>query len=204
MIMRIGFFVLAILAIIIGLYPSLYFILDRTFGLLNNKSDLLLSNTMWNTAYYTHILLGGLALLIGWIQFSKKIRTKRLKFHRLVGKIYVISVSLSSVAGIYIGIHATGGIIAKVGFISLGLVWFYFTMSAYLNIRNGKVLAHQIKMIYSYAACFAAVMLRLWLPMLIAIFQDFIPAYQIVAWMCWVPNLIFAYFLVNRLNTIPM
>ncbi|GAB4428835.1 MAG: hypothetical protein OHK0039_47410 [Bacteroidia bacterium] len=44
----------------------------------------------------------------------------------------------------------------------------------------------------SYAACFAAVTLRLWLPILTALLGDFLPAYRIVAWLCWVPNLLVA------------
>jgi len=30
------------------------------------------------------------------------------------------------------------------------------------------------------------------------VFQDFTMAYRIVAWLCWVPNMIFAYFWVRR------
>lgn len=59
-------------------------------------------------------------------------------------------------------------------------------------------------MIYSYAACFAAVTLRIWLPLLTAAFLgDFIKAYTIVAWLCWVPNIIVAYFIVRRLPSRP-
>jgi dolichyl-phosphate-mannose--protein O-mannosyl transferase len=56
-------------------------------------------------------------------------------------------------------------------------------------------------MIYSYAACFAAVTLRIWLPLLIMIFGDFIIAYTIVAWMCWIPNLIVARLITRKLTT---
>ncbi len=52
--------------------------------------------------------------------------------------------------------------------------------------------------IYSYAASFAAVTLRIWLPLLTIAFQDFVVAYRIVAWLCWVPNIAFAYFWVRR------
>ena len=53
-------------------------------------------------------------------------------------------------------------------------------------------------MIYSYAACFAAVTLRIWLPILLKIFGDFIIAYSIVAWLCWVPNIIVANLIVRK------
>lgn len=56
---------------------------------------------------------------------------------------------------------------------------------------------HQKMMIYSYAACFAGVTLRVWLPLLTLIFGDFVKAYILVAWLCWIPNLMVAY-LINR------
>jgi hypothetical protein len=53
-------------------------------------------------------------------------------------------------------------------------------------------------MVYSYAMCFAAVTLRIWLPLLLLIFGDFETSYRIVAWLCWLPNLLFAYIWVKR------
>ena len=47
-------------------------------------------------------------------------------------------------------------------------------------------------MVRSYAACYAAVMLRLHMILLPIVFGDFTIAYRIVSWSCWVPNLLFA------------
>src|SRR5829696_6233949 len=116
---------MAVLALFIGLYPFRYFFVDRTFGLLQFKSEVLLTNPFWNIGFYTHIVPGGIALLVGWIQFNKQIRTKRLTWHRTIGKIYVLAALVSSIAGIYIGLYATGGMIASLGFMCLGLFWFF-------------------------------------------------------------------------------
>ena len=198
---KISKIVIAALAVIVGLYPGIYFIIkDRTFGLLSSKSDELLANALWNTAFYTHIILGGIALLIGWLQFSTKIRLRNLSMHRTIGKVYVVTVLISSLAGLGLAIFATGGIIPSAGFACLGAVWFTTTLLAYLKIRNMQVEQHRRLMIYSYAACFAAVTLRIWLPLLILIFGDFIVAYSIVAWLCWVPNLLVANLIVRKLR----
>ncbi len=186
------------LSILIGLYPIIYFCIDRKFGLLGTKSAELLSQPIWNISFYTHIVFGGFALLVGWIQFSKKARAKNIGLHRLIGKGYVISVLLSGIAGLYIAVHATGGFIASLGFLSLDVVWLYTTISAYLAIRNKDIVSHEKLMIYSYAACFAAVTLRIWLPLLNMTLGDFFIAYKIVAWLCWVPNMVVAYFIVRR------
>ena len=191
---------IGIMGTLIGLYPLVYFFADRHFGLLASKSVELLSDTVWNIAFYGHILLGGLALLIGWLQFSKKLRRKRITIHRTIGKLYVIAVLISGTCALYIAIHATGGMVSILGFFSLGLVWLSSTILGFKAIKNGNIALHQKFMIYSYAACFAAVTLRIWLPTLTSLMGEFIGAYRIVAWLCWVPNLMVAYFIVRFTN----
>lgn len=186
-----------LLALIIGLYPALYFILDRKFALLQSKSDVLLSNIFWNTAFYSHIIPGGISLLVGWSLFSKKMRTTNIQLHRKIGKIYVYSVLISSLAGIYIGFFATGGLWVSLGFISLALVWFGTTLMSFVYVRKGMINLHEKLMIYSYAACAAAITLRIWLPLLNWLLKDFTTAYMITSWICWIPNLFIA-FLITR------
>ncbi|MEZ4962307.1 MAG: DUF2306 domain-containing protein [Saprospiraceae bacterium] len=197
---KIPWLLFAGLCTVVGLYPSVYFLIDRKFGLLSSKSEILLADVFWNLGFYTHIIIGGIALLVGWSQFSKEWRLHRPGLHRRIGKVYVASALLSGVAGIFIGFNATGGIVAKTGFIALGLVWFGTTLKAFLDIRQGDINSHQKMMIFSFAACFAAVTLRLWLPLLIVAHHgEFEPAYRIVAWLCWVPNMGVAAVMVRRL-----
>lgn len=196
---KFGWWVFAVLCSVIGLYPILYFILERNFGLLQSKSAELLSSPIWNAAFYTHIILGGFALVIGWTQFPKGFRDRNRKIHKKIGMAYVTFAFFSSIAGIYIGLFATGGIVSILGFVSLGIVWLITTMMGWLTAKKHDFDAHANWMIYSYAACFAAVTLRIWLPLLILLHQgDFIPAYHIVAWLCWVPNIAVAYWIVSR------
>ena len=191
--------IFGLLCTAVGIYPVLYFILDRNFGLLQSKTAEVLSNPLWNTAFYTHIILGGVALLIGWVQFPKAFRDRNRKVHKKVGMVYVTAVFFSSLAGIYIGFYATGGLVSIAGFITLGIIWLFTTMMGWLTAKKQDFDTHENWMIYSYAACFAAVTLRLWLPVLVTLHQgEFIPAYRIVAWLCWVPNIAVAFWLVRR------
>ena len=192
------YLLLALLCTIIGLYPILYLLGDSPFGILNSKSEQLLASMFWTISFYTHILLGGVALLIGWIQFSKKLRNWNIQLHKIIGKIYVIAVLLSALGGIYIGFFANGGLIPSAGFISLGIIWFYTTFKGYTYAKAKKIEDHKNMMIYSYAACFAAVSLRLWMPLLIIIFEDAGLAYKFVSWWCWIPNLLVAYLIIRR------
>lgn len=198
---KVSFILIAVLATAIGFYPSIYLFLHGTFGLLSTKSDNLLNDKIWQLAFYTHISLGGIALLIGWTQFITRLRTRKIKIHRTVGKIYVLAVLCSALSGFYIALFATGGLIPSAGFACLATIWFYSTLQAYLFIRRRDIDSHQQMMIYSYAACFAAVTLRLYLPLLQLGFGNFLTAYSIVAWLCWIPNLIVAYFIVRKVRT---
>jgi uncharacterized membrane protein len=201
MIIKILKILMAALAVFVGTYPFKYFFGDRNFGLLQFKTEAVLTSPFWNIGFYSHIIPGGIALLIGWIQFNKRIRTKRLTWHRAIGKVYVCAALLSSLAGIYIACYATGGIIASSGFICLGLFWFYSTYKGYSLIREKNIDAHQEMMIYSYAACLAAVTLRIYLPILSFVFHDFIKAYLLVAWISWLPNLAVAFYIIKQRKT---
>ena len=200
MIEKISKIVIALFALLVGLYPASYFLLDRTFGLLSTKSNELLGNMYWNGTFYIHIILGGIALLIGWMGFNTRIRLNHLSLHRVIGKIYISAALVSSLAGIGLSFFVTGGWIPSIGFLCLGGLWFTTTLFAYQKIRNLQVESHRRLMIYSYSICFAAVTLRIWLPLLIMWTGDFVTAYSIVAWLCWVPNLLVAYFIVRNLK----
>lgn len=182
----------------VGLYPIIYFVIDRHFGLLSSKSQDLLNDVTWNYAFYGHIVLGGFALLIGWTQFSPYIRRNHINLHRTIGKLYLFAVIISGLCGIYIAQFATGGITNIIGFTLSALVWLGTSVLAFKAIKNRKVQLHKEFMIYSYAVCFSAVTLRIWLPLLIYLTGEFISAYLIVGWLSWVPNLVVAYFIILR------
>lgn len=188
----------ALSCMMIGVYPLIYFIVDRKFGLLSSKSEELLSSLPWNVAFYCHIVLGGIALLIGWIQFSKKIRQKHMDKHRLIGKIYAYTVLISGISGFVIAQSATGGLNCRIGFSLSAITWVSTTIIALIAIKSGNVQKHQQFMMYSYAVCFSAVTLRIWLPLLTGLLDGFIPAYRVVAWLSWVPNLFIAHFMANK------
>ncbi|PIQ48832.1 MAG: hypothetical protein COW03_07950 [Cytophagales bacterium CG12_big_fil_rev_8_21_14_0_65_40_12] len=198
---KVGWFLFVFFAIGVGLYPFGYLLSDTlaTYGLLSQKSETIKESLLWSTMFKVHIYLGGLALMIGWPQFIKNFRNKNLNFHRMLGKVYLMSILLSGVAGLYIGYYAEGGWVAKLGFIGLAIAWLYTSCMAYLSIRKLQIDAHKRWMIRSYALTFAAVTLRIWLPLFQNGFgMEFISAYVIIAWLCWVPNLLWAEWYVRQ------
>ncbi len=171
---------------------------DEPVALLLSKSAELLQSNFYTISFYAHITFGGIALLIGWLQFSKKLRAKYLNFHKIIGKIYVASVLISGPFGFYIALFASGGLSPKLGFSIGAVIWTILTFFGYSTIREGNVEAHKKLMFYSYAGTFGAVTLRLWLPILLLITESFTTAYGIVAWLSWLPNLMVAYLIIHK------
>ena len=190
-----------LLAALIAIYAFSYLSLAET-DFLRSKEPAIRANVLWQAAFYLHAVFGGLALLIGGLQFIEPLRNRLITLHRTFGKIYVVSVFISSVAGFGIALFASAGPVAQLGFALLAAAWFFTNYKAFTEIRKGNILEHRTWMIRCYCLTFAAVTLRIILPVELAVFGlDFPTAYRIVAWACWVPNLLFAELLVYRLRT---
>ncbi|MCB0619262.1 MAG: DUF2306 domain-containing protein, partial [Saprospiraceae bacterium] len=141
--------------------------------------------------FYTHVGLGILALLSGPFQFMDKLRVRQLTWHRTLGKVYVVCCLLSGLAGFGIAWFANERWVTSFGFAALAVAWVWTTGRAYRHILAGQVELHRQWMYRSFALTFAAVTLRLWLPLMtFGLKWSFATSYQIVSWLCWVPNLL--------------
>lgn len=144
-----------------------------------------------------HILGSGLALLIGGFQFLPTLRARRINLHRWLGRIYLIAVLIGGIGGIVLASRADGGLAGRVGFFLLGVVWLTSGWQAYAAVRRGDIQSHRIWMIRNFALTFAAVTLRIYLGVAQgALGLTFEAFYPLVAWLCWVPNLIIAEWLI--------
>jgi uncharacterized membrane protein len=150
------------------------------------------------TGVYLHAFAASVALLLGPLQFSAGFRQDHARIHRWLGRVYLgIGVLIGGLSALYLAQFAYGGPAARIGFGALGLAWLYTGARAFLAIRSGAVAEHRRWMTRNFALTFAAVMLRLYLPVAVAAGADFELAYAIIAWLCWVPNLLVAEWLFN-------
>nr|WP_262886114.1 DUF2306 domain-containing protein [Flavobacterium phycosphaerae] len=73
----------------------------------------------------------------------------------------------------------------------MAVLWFYFTLKAFLAIKKGNVNRHKKWMLRSFALAFSAITLRLWKVILVYLFHPApMDVYQVIAWLGWIPNLI--------------
>ena len=152
-------------------------------------------------AIQAHIFASALALLIGPFQFSMRLRAARPVLHRWMGRVYLgVAVLLGGSAGLYMSLHAFGGLPGKLGFGCLALAWLYTGLRAYVSVRAGRIDAHRQWMIRNFALAFAAVTLRIYLPASFALRIPFELAYPVIAWACWLPNLLVAQWLARAMH----
>ncbi|CAN5537856.1 hypothetical protein BH20VER1_BH20VER1_14840 [soil metagenome] len=191
-----GWWILTILAIAIALYGLRHaFLGERAFVAVLADS---FRARPWGI--FSHALLASIALAIGPFQFHRGLLMRRRALHRRLGQVYVVCAFLGGgVSGLYVAAYSHGGWITHLGFGLLAVFTGTATALAYLRIKARNIEAHRSWMIRGFALLFAAVTLRLWLPLLLALHGgDFTPAYQWVSWLCWVPNLLFAEWLIAR------
>jgi uncharacterized membrane protein len=150
------------------------------------------------TATVAHFLGGAIALVAGALQVNTGLRARFLQVHRWTGRVYVIAVITGGVAGLALAVQSMGGTIGRVGFALLAVVWMISTFVAYRHIRRRELQAHRRWMIRSYALTLAAVTLRVYLPVSLIAGVPVALGYPAIAWLCWVPNLLVAEWVLSR------
>lgn len=190
-----GFFTVLMARITVEYIPY-----NTDVGFLQIKQDYI-DLDVWRTAFFVHVYMSTWVLLAGFTQFSTKIRDIYPKIHRGLGYSYVLNVLfITGPASLIMAFYANGGITSKTAFILLAIGWLYFTAMAVIKARSGDYDAHRDYMIRSYALTLSALTLRAW-KWSINNSVDGLPpmdVYRAVAWLGWVPNLLFAEFLIWR------
>jgi len=108
-----------------------------------------------------HTLGGVIALLAGAMQFSSRLRERHLKFHRILGRVYVISVFIGALTGVALAAGRPG----LPGTSMQAAAWIVCTTAAFITARNRQIAQHRQWMVRSYAVTFTFVtsrVLNLW------------------------------------------
>jgi uncharacterized membrane protein len=108
-----------------------------------------------------HTLAGIFALLIGPINFSSRIRQRHLQLHRVLGRIYVVSVFVGATTGVALASGRPG----FPGTCGQAAAWVVCTTAAFITARNRQIIQHRQWMVRSYAVTFTFVssrVLNLW------------------------------------------
>lgn len=165
--------------------------LDIDF-LLTKQHIIHLRHYRW--AFYLHIFTSLYVLLVGMVQFSATFLKKWPWLHRKLGQAYVfIILCLSGPAALVMSFYSNGNWEARISFILLSLLWWWFTWQAYQTARAKHFKKHAAFMVRSYALTLSAITLRL-LQYALSTWWFMEPTlqYTIVAWASWGINLAIA------------
>jgi uncharacterized membrane protein len=147
---------------------------------------------------YFHIFPSLIALLLGPFQFNEKFRNSKIQLHRLLGKVYLLCILFGGLSGLYMAQYSFGGMISHLGFALLAILWITSGFKAYTSIINKKVNDHYNWMFINFALTYSAVTLRIGLGIGFASGTPFEVFYPLLAWLCWVPNLLVALIIIKK------
>ncbi len=181
---KLGFGTTVLLSVLIALV-SYRFVPQGVEQAMDHMAHNLKGNAL---ALYGHIAVAPIALALMPFQFMSRLRARRPRLHRWMGRGYVAAIIISGLAGFELAFHSTAGPAATLGFAILAVLWLWTTVRAFLFALNRQFARHRVWMLRSAALTFAAVTLRIYLGVSMALGLDFGVAYTVIAWACWVPN----------------
>ncbi|ACT03982.1 DUF2306 domain-containing protein [Paenibacillus sp. JDR-2] len=110
--------------------------------------------SLWLTIMDVHIVAACAAMIAGLINFSRRIRERSAKLHRILGYTYVLAVAIVDLTSGYMAPFSTGGRMNSIAFNFINMIWLVITVIAVVKIRKGKVAEHRKWMIRSYVFVF--------------------------------------------------
>ncbi len=152
--------------------------------------------------FFAHVGLAPVALALMPFQFWQGLRQRALTWHRWIGRAYGAAVLVSGLGGLLMALGSNSGALAAWGFGLLAVFWLGTTAIGIWHALRGRIADHRRWMIRSAALTFAAVTLRLYLPLLFATLGEQ-AGYVLVSWACWVPNLLVAEWMLRRQSKRP-
>jgi len=155
-------------------------------------SPAILANLYARPFLYLHVAGAASALLVMPFQFLPRIRARVPRLHRWTGRIYVTGCTAGGVGGLVAAFGSTAGLPVTIGFGTLAPIWVGATLMGWRMAVARRFPEHRAWMIRSAALTFAAVTLRLYLPLLQLSGVGFLLAYRLTAFISWIPNLIAA------------
>ena len=139
-----------------------------------------------------HMIAAPIALFVGPFQFLASVRARKPALHRWLGRVYVAACLTAGVAALATAPFASGGPIAGLGFGILAAAWIAATGGAWSAATKRNFTLHRRLMRYSFAMTFAAVTLRLQIPIGVIYFgfPDYATLSVWLAYTSWIPNVI--------------
>ncbi len=141
---------------------------------------------LYRTSFYIHIFSGPPAIVIAVALFYTGGIERRIRWHRLLGKIQFFLVILVVVpSGLFMAGNAYGGVVAQLGFAALSLLTGVTLLMAVYHARSHRIRHHKIWAQRTIAMLLSPILLRLFSGVLIVTELATPLTYQANAWISW-------------------
>jgi hypothetical protein len=121
--------------------------------------------------------------------------------HHWIGRTYLLSILVGGLGALYIAQFSFAGLGSQLGFSAQAILLLFSGYMAYTNIRQRRIDTHREWMMRNYALVFGAVTLRLNIRLFFWLGLTLPEFHALNAWLCWIPNLIVAEWLIYRIRT---
>jgi uncharacterized membrane protein len=158
----------------------------------------ILANAYAQPFLIVHVIGGMTALLVGPIQFVRRIRTRWPAFHRAAGRLYVGACAIGAPTGFILGLGTTAGPVASVGFAVPAVLCAVFTWLGWRAAVERRFDDHRDWMLRSYGIVAVAITLRLLIPAAAFLDLDFLAAYRVNSWLAWIINVALVEYAIRR------
>jgi Predicted membrane protein (DUF2306) len=109
---------------------------------------------------FVHALGGAIALVVGAIQFSTRLRQRSPALHRLLGRFYLSGVSIAGPVAVYLSItHGIATMATETGV--QASLWVMTALIAFVAVRNRNFEVHRQWMMRSYSITMIFVVSRI-------------------------------------------
>jgi uncharacterized membrane protein len=108
-----------------------------------------------------HILPGGLFLVLGSLQFVRRLRSRRPRLHRWMGRVAVVLGLITGITALVMSPQmAIGGANETAATMLFAIIFLFSLIRAFLLIRKGNVALHREWMIRAFATGLAVATIR--------------------------------------------
>jgi hypothetical protein len=202
------FILFALLGITLAINALTYLNFDSGYKFLRLKQEAI--KTGWYLpGYYSHVLISGIILVIGFIQNINSVRIRFSRAHRYLGSIYVFGILFFAAPGAIVMSFFIGrGMLVFTSFIVQCSLWLWFTTIAYQKAKAKDFIGHEKWMLRSFSLTIAAITLRIYI-FIFAFNTDLSQAnnYALLAWLSWVPNILLVegwFYMRRKISTVTL
>ncbi|MGO4268343.1 DUF2306 domain-containing protein [Paenibacillus sp. TAF58] len=142
------------------------------YATLNPADSRVKLNTAFSLHYTVlvlHIGFAFIALVSGLFQFHRRFRNNYPAWHRALGRVYVVSVTIGGLLGLVMTLYIES-FTKAMAFVALSLLWLLTTWKGFRYAVKKQIDEHRVWMIRSYAITLVATSARLVVPICILLY----------------------------------